>query len=153
MPLNFIFKTFTHLMLTRLICSIQEVDDDVKGVKSQIVDDVLEILIKNGELPPSAAQDPYPSNLDLRELGLDMESLDSNGVETMDLGDNLPPEELMDIDTVWLDSLMEPPLTNGAPSTSHDPLLPQDPFDFFNIDENDFKMAADFGWDRVDFAT
>lgn len=28
------------------------------GVKSQIVDDVLDILIKNGELPPSAAQDP-----------------------------------------------------------------------------------------------
>lgn len=27
-------------------------------MKSQIVDDVLEILIKNGELPPSAAQDP-----------------------------------------------------------------------------------------------
>lgn len=27
-------------------------------IKSQIVDDVLEILIKNGELPPSAAQDP-----------------------------------------------------------------------------------------------
>lgn len=28
------------------------------SVKSQIVDDVLEILIKNGELPPSAANDP-----------------------------------------------------------------------------------------------
>ncbi|XP_973061.2 myocardin-related transcription factor B isoform X1 [Tribolium castaneum] len=28
------------------------------NVKSQTVDDVLEILIKNGELPPSAAQDP-----------------------------------------------------------------------------------------------
>lgn len=28
------------------------------NVKSQIVDDVLEILIKNGELPPSAANDP-----------------------------------------------------------------------------------------------
>lgn len=28
------------------------------SVKSQAVDDVLEILIKNGELPPSAAQDP-----------------------------------------------------------------------------------------------
>lgn len=27
-------------------------------IKSQLVDDVLEILIKNGELPPSAAQDP-----------------------------------------------------------------------------------------------
>ncbi|XP_023228608.1 MKL/myocardin-like protein 1 isoform X1 [Centruroides sculpturatus] len=29
-----------------------------KSVKSQAVDDVLEILIKNGELPPSAAQEP-----------------------------------------------------------------------------------------------
>jgi hypothetical protein len=29
-----------------------------KSVKSQAVDDVLEILIKNGELPPSAANDP-----------------------------------------------------------------------------------------------
>lgn len=32
------------------------------NVKSQIVDDVLEILIKNGELPPSAAQDPVTPN-------------------------------------------------------------------------------------------
>ncbi|XP_076373075.1 uncharacterized protein LOC143257914 isoform X2 [Tachypleus tridentatus] len=31
---------------------------DQKSVKSQAVDDVLEILIKNGELPPSAAQEP-----------------------------------------------------------------------------------------------
>lgn len=29
------------------------------SIKSQAVDDVLEILIKNGELPPSAAQDPH----------------------------------------------------------------------------------------------
>lgn len=29
-----------------------------KSIKSQAVDDVLEILIKNGELPPSAAQEP-----------------------------------------------------------------------------------------------
>lgn len=38
-----------------------ETEDSKKSksnVKSQIVDDVLEILIKNGELPPSAAQDP-----------------------------------------------------------------------------------------------
>ncbi|KAK9871554.1 hypothetical protein WA026_012934 [Henosepilachna vigintioctopunctata] len=33
-----------------------------KNIKSQIVDDVLEILIKNGELPPSAAQDPVTPN-------------------------------------------------------------------------------------------
>ncbi|XP_044735556.1 myocardin-related transcription factor A isoform X1 [Chrysoperla carnea] len=32
------------------------------SVKSQIVDDVLEILIKNGELPPSAANDPITPN-------------------------------------------------------------------------------------------
>ncbi|XP_057657646.1 myocardin-related transcription factor B-like isoform X1 [Diorhabda carinulata] len=31
-------------------------------IKSQIVDDVLEILIKNGELPPSAANDPLTPN-------------------------------------------------------------------------------------------
>lgn len=39
----------------------QESGDETKrskNVKSQIVDDVLEILIKNGELPPSAANDP-----------------------------------------------------------------------------------------------
>lgn len=122
-------------------------------MKSQIVDDVLEILIKNGELPPSAAQDPPPSAIDLHELGLDMETLDSHGVETMDLGDSLSAPEFMDVDTDWLDSLMEPPLSNGTPSTSHDPLLPQDPFDLFNLDETDFKMTADFGWDRVDYAT
>lgn len=32
--------------------------DRKKSIKSQAVDDVLEILIKNGELPPSAAQEP-----------------------------------------------------------------------------------------------
>ncbi|KAF5289176.1 hypothetical protein FQR65_LT02066 [Abscondita terminalis] len=36
----------------------KQIKKDKNYVKSQIVDDVLEILIKNGELPPSAAQDP-----------------------------------------------------------------------------------------------
>ena len=35
-----------------------KIKDKKKSIKSQAVDDVLEILIKNGELPPSAAQDP-----------------------------------------------------------------------------------------------
>ena len=35
-----------------------KIKDKKKSVKSQAVDDVLEILIKNGELPPSAAHDP-----------------------------------------------------------------------------------------------
>ncbi|CAB3371555.1 Hypothetical predicted protein [Cloeon dipterum] len=43
-----------------------------KHIKSQIVDDVLEILIKNGELPPSAAQVPVtpttPGNFANHEL-------------------------------------------------------------------------------------
>lgn len=36
----------------------KQIKKEKNSVKSQIVDDVLEILIKNGELPPSAAQDP-----------------------------------------------------------------------------------------------
>ncbi|XP_018331731.1 MKL/myocardin-like protein 1 [Agrilus planipennis] len=38
-----------------------------KHIKSQTVDDVLEILIKNGELPPSAANDPQtPGSADIK---------------------------------------------------------------------------------------
>lgn len=36
--------------------------------KSQVVDDVLEILIKNGELPPSAAQEPATPTTPNRQL-------------------------------------------------------------------------------------
>lgn len=36
----------------------KQIKKENNNVKSQIVDDVLEILIKNGELPPSAAHDP-----------------------------------------------------------------------------------------------
>lgn len=36
----------------------KQIKKEKNNVKSQIVDDVLEILIKNGELPPSAANDP-----------------------------------------------------------------------------------------------
>lgn len=36
----------------------KQIKKEKNSVKSQIVDDVLEILIKNGELPPSAANDP-----------------------------------------------------------------------------------------------
>lgn len=57
-------------------------------VKSEIVDDVLEILIKNGELPASAAAEP---------LSLD----------------DLDPD-LMEVDTDWLDSLaLSPPPASG----------------------------------------
>lgn len=40
-----------------------------KHIKSQTVEDVLEILIKNGELPPSAAQDPItPVSADTKSI-------------------------------------------------------------------------------------
>lgn len=66
-------------------------------VKSEIVDDVLEILIKNGELPASAAAEP---------LSLD----------------DLDPD-LMEVDTDWLDSLaLSPPPSNLSGHRS-DPLI------------------------------
>ena len=37
---------------------MNKIKDKKKYIKSQAVEDVLEILIKNGELPPSAANDP-----------------------------------------------------------------------------------------------
>ncbi|XP_039285692.1 myocardin-related transcription factor A isoform X2 [Nilaparvata lugens] len=160
---------------TKLLKVKMEPDDTIRDVKSQIVDDVLEILIKNGELPASAAQElttpsgppsapptslaspsapptslAPPTHLDLRELGLDVELLDSVE-ESMDLGVNENALELMDVDTEWLDSLMDGPHPSNGPSTSagHDPLLNQDPFDLFAMDDSEFKMSPDFGWDRV----
>lgn len=47
-------------------------DDPMLDVKSQIVDDVLEILIKNGELPATAASQP----LELSELDMDVDHSD-----------------------------------------------------------------------------
>ncbi|KAK3091645.1 hypothetical protein FSP39_021527 [Pinctada imbricata] len=38
-------------------------------IKSQAMDDVLEILIRNGELPPSAAQEPPPTPKTLTQTG------------------------------------------------------------------------------------
>ncbi|XP_054155245.1 myocardin-related transcription factor B-like [Oppia nitens] len=53
-----------------------------KVVKSQAVDDVLEILIKNGELPPSAANDPTtpttPEKLSLKSQTNPLFSTDKN---------------------------------------------------------------------------
>ncbi|KAL3275863.1 hypothetical protein HHI36_020602 [Cryptolaemus montrouzieri] len=69
------------------------------NVKSQIVDDVLEILIKNGELPPSAAQDPVtPNSADIKVVepvypnqnGHEMDN--ANHEETL----GLDPNELLD---------------------------------------------------------
>lgn len=112
------------------------IGDDCEEVKSQIVDDVLEILIKNGELPAIAAAEPV-------ELS-SLHEMDSN--------------DLMEVDTDWLDSLM----CGGSVGTSNntgDPLLgvgPPSPFDL--LIDDDFKLpqcgasSTTSDWDRMDFA-
>ncbi|XP_063975605.1 myocardin-related transcription factor A isoform X1 [Diachasmimorpha longicaudata] len=148
-------------------------------------------------LSPQSVQqsspDPQPpqevtssnNNLDLKELGLDLETLDTMDFGQLD-GDLVVkmesvPQELMDIgdmsmdmdDSDWLDSLMHqspPSLTttmhhhpSPPSSTQHigndiyDPLLAnsQDPFDFLNMEDSDFKMSSDLTliWDKGDYAT
>lgn len=189
----------------------KQIKKEKSNIKSQIVDDVLEILIKNGELPPSAAQDPSTPNsatptlriqepvfptqnqnqtepndnylgLDnsvLRDLGLDLESLDAIDFSQLDMDINMTqslpihsdydnmsvPMETDDSD--WLDSLLpsEQPQQSvsiapiaqfDADMSTYDPLLgnTQDPFDLFSLEE--FKSPADLtsalSWDKVDFA-
>uniref|UniRef100_A0A0A9WAD4 MKL/myocardin-like protein 2 n=2 Tax=Lygus hesperus TaxID=30085 RepID=A0A0A9WAD4_LYGHE len=113
-------------------------DDPMLDVKSQIVDDVLEILIKNGELPASAAAQP----LELSELDMDVDHSD-----------------LMEVDTEWLDSLISE-TNNGLEhhSSRNDPLLCAAPctppsFDLF-IDDPDFKVTGPLSdWDHSTWST
>lgn len=112
------------------------------------------------------------ANLDLKELGLDLETLDTMdfGQLDCDLGVKMEStNELMDIgdmpmdmdDPDWLDSLMPqsppsvtamsvqqstPTVTSLSSATDiYDPLLGsnQDPFDLFNMEDSDFKMSND----------
>lgn len=117
--------------------------------KSQMMDDVLEILIRNGELPASAAHD-QSSAITTTASG---SGGDHSVVTVSDFDIHMDDpfamdvcnDDLMDVDTDWLDSLDLPP-----PST--EPLA-----DLFNGEatDNDFKLPAnmDFLWDRIDFAT
>lgn len=187
-----------------------------RNVKSQIVDDLLEILIKSGELPPSAAQDPttpthtphpfpdpapYPApfienmatdfpevsnnnttdhnfhsnsldyllnqdlpseygtsngNVTLKDLGLDLETLDS-----MDFGGLDEAGSAMDTDDAWLNINMNVNMNVNTSQPEHeqlnrlyDPLLgtAQQPLDLFNLEDSDLKLNA-MAWDKVDFAT
>lgn len=95
----------------------KQIKKDKNYVKSQIVDDVLEILIKNGELPPSAAQDPstpgsagtkaaepmFPNNVQQASVVSNAQpSMDANspeaalGLDVTDLLDTLDTLEHMD---------------------------------------------------------
>ncbi|KAB0795895.1 hypothetical protein PPYR_09956 [Photinus pyralis] len=91
----------------------KQIKKEKNYVKSQIVDDVLEILIKNGELPPSAAQDPstpgsagtkaaepvFPSNVQPVESNLPIDPSSPEaalGLDASDLLDTLDTLESMD---------------------------------------------------------
>lgn len=106
--------------------------------KSQMMDDVLEILIRNGELPASAAHDATTSTENPAPSEFDIQMDDPFAMDVCN-------DELMDVDTDWLDSLDLPP-------PSSEPIA-----DLFNgeASESDFKLPAnmDFLWDRIDFAT
>lgn len=108
------------------------------------MDDVLEILIRNGELPASAAHDQLSaaattsSDHSITASDFDIHMDDPFAMDVCN-------DDLMDVDTDWLDSLELPP-------PSAEPLA-----DLFNGEatDNDFKLPAnmDFLWDRIDFAT
>lgn len=116
--------------------------------KSQMMDDVLEILIRNGELPASAAHEQSSAGGGGGGGG----GVADHSVSDFDIHMDDPfamdvvcNDDLMDVDTDWLDSLDLPP-------PSAEPLA-----DLFNgeASDNDFKLPAnmDFLWDRIDFAT
>lgn len=111
------------------------------------MDDVLEILIRNGELPPSAAHDQPPSAVVTDNSGDHSVAASDFDIQMDDAFamDVVCNDDLMDVDTDWLDSLDLPP-------PSAEPLA-----DLFNGEatDNDFKLPAnmDFLWDRIDFAT
>ncbi|XP_029661991.1 myocardin-related transcription factor B-like isoform X2 [Formica exsecta] len=120
--------------------------------------------------PPQEVTSSDNANLDLKELGLDLETLDP--MDFVQLDCDMP----MDMDDPdWLDSLMpQSPTTSTTLSSNHqstmplislssatdiyDPLLGsnQYSFDLFNMEDSDFKMSSDLSpmtWDKVDFAT
>lgn len=114
--------------------------------KSQMMDDVLEILIRNGELPASAAHDQTSAGSGVDNSVVNAASdfdIHMDDPFAMDVVCN--DDLMMDVDTDWLDSLDLPP-------PSAEPLA-----DLFNGEatDNDFKLPAnmDFLWDRIDFAT
>ncbi|XP_076759898.1 uncharacterized protein LOC143428725 isoform X1 [Xylocopa sonorina] len=122
--------------------------------------------------PPQEVTSSDNANLDLKELELDLETLDTMDFSQLecDLGVKMEaPPELMDIgdmpmdmdDSDWLDSLMPqsppnapttvsnhqpmPPTSLSSGTDIYDPLLAssQDPFDLFNMEDPDFKMSSD----------
>ncbi|XP_012284117.1 MKL/myocardin-like protein 2 isoform X2 [Orussus abietinus] len=170
----------------------QQQEEDIPSFSAELLGSEAELdaaMLLSPQSVQQSSPDPQPpqevtssdnANLDLKELGLDLETLDTMdfGQLDCDLGVKMEaPQDLMDIgdmsmdmdDPDWLDSLMpqSPPVSTthhqptpppAQPSNDlYDPLLAnsQDPFDLFNMEDSDFKMSNDLSltWDKVDFAT
>ena len=151
-------------------CNHHQSKSRKKSIKSQAVDDVLEILIKNGELPPSAAQEPptptevakpnglipehqhlssndplmvKPAKIEFNNQQTDSGSLDLDfALDLQDLA------ESMEQNSSQPNVLMDPFSVNDwMPQTT-----PSDPlFDLF-FNDSDYKTGQMGVWDRLDFA-
>ncbi|XP_019867918.2 myocardin-related transcription factor B isoform X2 [Aethina tumida] len=101
------------------------------NVKSQIVDDVLEILIKNGELPPSAANDPATP-------------VSANSIKAEPVFPNAPPQQV------------QVPTQQQQPQTMNETQInanaePNSPENVLGLDANDLILDS-IGLDNIDFS-
>ncbi|XP_060535379.1 myocardin-related transcription factor A isoform X2 [Cylas formicarius] len=107
--------------------------DKKDSVKSQIVDDVLEILIKNGELPPSAANDPATPQLIKQqepEYPTDADAIDVNGlgIDPADILDTLDNLDGMDFSQFVME--MAPADNNNVQAAQVCDVVPMDTDDW-----------------------
>ncbi|CAG2171497.1 unnamed protein product [Oppiella nova] len=137
--------------------------DKKKSVKSQELDDVLKILIKNGELPPSAAQDPTTPTTPEKVLSLKNQT--TNPFETDEQNQssiNFDSNNNAESAAIGHNSMAAS--AGKSEASKHDPILPNtmfggtlvDPLGDLFFDDTDFKSTLDLGslmWDKVDFAT
>lgn len=122
----------------------KQIKKEKSNVKSQIVDDVLEILIKNGELPPSAANDPstpgsagtrstepvFPNTQQQRQV--DPNSPEAAlGLDPADLLDTLDTLENMDFSQLVMELGGQQSNENGVQNGEHES-VPMDTDDWLD---------------------
>ncbi|KAI4496269.1 hypothetical protein M0804_000079 [Polistes exclamans] len=172
------------IQLPTALQQLQQQQEDMSSFGTHLLNsdnDLETAMLLSPQSVNEASPDPQPpqevtssdnANLDLKELGLDLETLGTMDFGQLDCGLGVKMEttnELMDIgdmpmdmdDPDWLDSLMPQsppsstpmsiqqsiqPVTSLSSATDiYDPLLAssQDPFDLFNMEDSDFKMSSE----------
>ena len=175
--------TAFSIQLPSALQQLQQQQEEISSFSTDLLTAEAEMdttMLLSPQSTQQASPDPQPpqevtssdnANLDLKELGLDLETLDP--MDFVQLECDMP----MDMDDPdWLDSLMpqSPPTSTTLSSSNHQSTIPSinlssatdiyDPllgsnqysFDLFNMEDSDFKMSSDLSpmtWDKVDFAT